>query len=298
MSGTKLKRGWAAHVISWAIVLIVFAACLFAEHTKAHAVLFYIGIGLLNCLIIAYVVKLFSMLMPSKKLPLLAFYAFILEGFLHIYLFCVLFPCFFKKLECRGRGTPLLMVHGYLHVAPVWIYHINRLKKAGYGPIYALNLGSPFSSIEKHAGKLAKKIKEIEQETGLNKLILIGHSMGGLVSCYYATKIAQPGTVPQVITLGAPLGGTKVATIGIGKCAKEMKMHSEFTKRLVRNILNEKNVEFYHIGSKSDQLVIPYSSCFVVDNKERHLLLEGIGHVGLLFSKEASQQIGNWLQQD
>lgn len=84
------------------------------------------------------------------------------------------------------------------------------------GPIYTIDLGSPFLSIEEYAEKVKEKAKQIAHETGHTKLALIGHSMGGLVSAYYAIHLAPEGSIRSVITLGSPMQGTKVAFFGVG----------------------------------------------------------------------------------
>lgn len=199
-----------------------------------------------------------------------------------------------RRSPSSVKGRPILLVHGYLHDASAWVYHIRQLKKAGLGPIYALNLGHPFRSMDRYAKNVREYAARIEKETGRSDLTLIGHSMGGLVSTLYATRIAPPDTVKQVITIGSPLGGTLVARIGIGPNAREMERNSELTIRLRKEIAQSK-IPFYQIGTKTDQLVIPYSSAFVGDHPDRQFLLEDIGHVALLFSSRTANQIKAWL---
>jgi len=253
-----------------------------------------------SLLFLARLVKLFSpTLSPNYQSAAMALHAFIIDIFFQTYIFLFLTPlCLIasRRMYCKGSGTPLLLVHGYLHSALVWIYYMSTWKRAGFGPIYTLCLGFPFSSIKTYAKKLSLKAEEIRKETGEKELILIGHSMGGLISAYYAIEMAEAGSIKQVITIGAPLHGTRVASIALGKCAQEMRVHSPFTETLRKSIARAKGISFYNIGTKSDQLVIPYTSCFVVDDPKRMLLLEGIGHARLLFSKEISQQIVEWLR--
>lgn len=192
-------------------------------------------------------------------------------------------------------GRPILLVHGYLHDSSAWTYMKQKLASEGFGPIYTLNLIHPFRSIRSYAQFVAKKAEKIAEATGRKDLILVGHSMGGLVSSWYATKLAPPGTVTDVITLGSPLRGTYVAWIALGPNGSEMRPGSEFIKELQTEIARSQDIRFYHIGTKTDQLVIPSSSAWLGDRKEKHFVVEDMGHVTLLFSKRVSKKTCQWL---
>jgi triacylglycerol esterase/lipase EstA (alpha/beta hydrolase family) len=201
-----------------------------------------------------------------------------------------LFPL---KQTQLGNGRPILMVHGYANHGGVWILLKKRLEILGYGPIYTINLGHPFRSIYHYAEKVKMKAQEVASKTGRSDLILIGHSMGGLVSSLYATTLALPNTVTDVITIASPLSGTPMAKIAIGLNAREMELNSEFTQKLRQAISANKEIRFHHIATKSDQVVIPGISAVIPDHK--NLILEDLGHVGILYSQRVVDQIHKWL---
>ena len=208
------------------------------------------------------------------------------------------FLLFFKRKtlywEVNEIKRPILLIHGYLHNSLVWIYHGNKLRKAGLGPIYTLNLNKPFASIEEHIFSVKEKIEKIREETNRSDVIIIGHSMGGLVGSHYATKIADENSVTDVITIASPLYGTIMARLGVGKSAKEMRRNSDFVRNLREDIINSSNIRFYHIATKTDQLVIPYQSS-ILNEKSNNYILNGIGHASLLYSKKVNRQITKWL---
>ena len=89
----------------------------------------------------------------------------------------------YLKMHWQGKKEkkwPILLIHGYLNSNLVWLYFGKQLKNRGFGPIYTINLGWPFGSIENYAQKVALKVEKIKEETGKAKVILVGHSMGGL----------------------------------------------------------------------------------------------------------------------
>lgn len=195
---------------------------------------------------------------------------------------------------CHGR--PILLVHGYFNDSTVWIYQKKQLEESGIGPIYTIDLGYPFRSIIDYAAQVNEKAKLIAKETGREDLSLIGYSMGGLVSVWYATHVAPKGKVTDIITIGSPFGGTPAARIGIGPNAREMERNSLFLKRIQKEVAENEQIRFYHIASKSDEIVYPGASTAIIGNDpNRHFVIEDVGHAGLIYSRRVSEQIRRWL---
>ena len=193
------------------------------------------------------------------------------------------------------EGRPILLIHGYLQNASNWVFLKRKLCQRGFGPIYTLNLAHPFRSISDYAELVSQKAKAIAEETNTYDLILIGHSMGGLVSAWYAAKFAEPGKVSDVITIGSPMGGTKFAAIALGSNGREMRCGSEFVQQLQAEFWKNHPIRFYHIASKADQIILPSSSALTGLHPEREYVLEDIGHMSLLFSSRVADKIQEWL---
>lgn len=198
------------------------------------------------------------------------------------------------KYKAQGRGRPILLVHGYMNHSSVWVFFKKQLESLGFGPIYTINLGHPFRSIRAYAEKVKAKAEEIAKEMGRNDLILIGHSMGGLVSSLYAATLAPPNTVTDVITIASPLNGTLVAHIGIGPNAREMQPRSLLLKEMREMMEKRKETRFFHLATKSDQLIIPGTSALISVNP--HFLFEDLGHASLLYSRRTGNQVARWLK--
>jgi hypothetical protein len=212
----------------------------------------------------------------------------------------------FKKGEVAEQ-TPILCVHGYLHNNSGWGYLKSRLKSAGQGPVYTISLSkNPFKSVDDYAEAVAKKVEEIKKATGRNDIILIGHSMGGLVTSHYATQIAAgKGTqVTDVITLGSPLQGTKVANVGLGRDARQMEYRGGTGNGYLNN-LNERvekctGTNFFPIRSKSDWVIIPNAAAeFKADGE--HIkptkVIPHLGHTGYFFSDDVADTINDYLDE-
>lgn len=186
-----------------------------------------------------------------------------------------------KKEDCSPDHTPTLFVHGYLHNSSAWGYFRYRFGLAGKKNLFTIDLGNPFLSIEEFAERVRKKIMEIKELTGRNDIHLVGHSMGGIVSSYFATELAKEAKVDvrSVITLGSPLNGTRLR--GIGKAADQMYYQSEFIQKLRDKILKSA-LSFYHVGSETDDIILPCHSTVMKENK--FTLFKNLGHASYLFS--------------
>lgn len=206
------------------------------------------------------------------------------------FIFARIFQLGVKDVSGLESGRPILLVHGYITGPTVWHYQRRKLK--GLGPIYIVNLGHPFRSIRHYAEKVKEKAAMIAKETGRSDLALVGHSMGGLVSSYYAANLA-PHTVTDVITIASPFAGTAMARLAIGPNAREMEPNSEFLKELKSKMKSREQIRFSHIATKCDMLVLPGESAVIEGNP--HIVFEDLGHGSLLYSRRVTGAIREWL---
>lgn len=197
------------------------------------------------------------------------------------------------RKNTTGQGQPILLVHGYINNDSVWRFQKKRLEALGMGPIYTIKLGNPFKSIRTHIDTMKAKAETIAKETGRNDLILIGHSMGGLVSCLYTAQLSEPNRVTDLITIGSPFLGSPVARFFPGANAREMEPGSILLNEILQGIEKNKTTRFYHIGTKSDQLVIPGESAIL--SHHPHIIYEDLGHASLTYSTRVTSQIHQWL---
>ena len=102
---------------------------------------------------------------------------------------------------------PIVLVHGVLCNAGVWSPLARFLRERGVGPVYSISYGPPLRSIEIFADQLAGKIADVRAATGADQVVLVTHSMGGLVSRAYLRRHGGD-RVRKLITVGAPNHGS------------------------------------------------------------------------------------------
>lgn len=209
------------------------------------------------------------------------------------------------KEQCNKDQTPILMIHGFLGSSNNWLYHRNRLQEEGFKNLFTINLGNPLLSIDDYADKVHEMVLEIQERTERKDIQIICHSMGGLVARQYNQKYAdQDGAeVKDIITLGTPLDGTKVAkiTMGLSKSAKEMYPESEFVKAQQNFAAEHKETHYYHIASECDLVIRPLVSAVAngrdpKDSNVKVKWLKSTGHVSYLLSDAAGDAMIRYLK--
>ncbi len=189
----------------------------------------------------------------------------------------------------KRDGTPILLVHGYFSNRGMWVRFRQRLASAGLGPIYAITLEPPMSSIDLLAEQLSRRIDEICRATSADKIIVVAHSMGGLVARSYMARRGS-AAIAKFITLGSPHHGTKMARWGVGECTGQMRSESAWLRILEdRESASPPKVPTLSIYTVNDDLVYPPESSVLA--WAENVPVSAVGHVGLLFSKSVANRV-------
>ncbi|MGO4820440.1 MULTISPECIES: alpha/beta fold hydrolase [unclassified Flavobacterium] len=97
----------------------------------------------------------------------------------------------YSKIE--GEGKPLLILHGFLGMSDNWKTIGVQLSTEGYH-VHLLDLrnhGRSFQSDEFTYEAMAQDVYEYCKENNLEKVSVIGHSMGGKTAMLFATKYPE-----------------------------------------------------------------------------------------------------------
>lgn len=97
----------------------------------------------------------------------------------------------YSKIE--GEGKPLLIIHGYLGMSDNWKSLATQFVSEGF-QTHALDLrnhGRSFHSDEFTYEAMVQDILEYCQGNNLEKVSIIGHSMGGKLAMFFASKYPE-----------------------------------------------------------------------------------------------------------
>jgi len=111
----------------------------------------------------------------------------------------------------NSSTLPVLLIHGYMADATVWNKWMDLLKKDGIVayPITFKQSDDKCGSAAEHAKELSKIIGQIKDETGQNKVNIVGHSKGGLDARVYLAN--ETKDVANLVMIGTPNAGSPLA---------------------------------------------------------------------------------------
>lgn len=180
-----------------------------------------------------------------------------------------------------GR-LPVLLLHGYV-CNRGFLLPLKRYLRAHGISAYSHNLEPVYTAIDNYADGLARRIEEILAATGAEKLVILAHSMGGLVARAYLRK---HGTrhVAKLITLGTPHHGTVLAPLAAGENGRQIVPGNAWLQRL-----NEEApaLPLVSVFSYQDNIVLPQESAVLAGAKI--VRLSGIGHIHMPFSRRIGE---------
>ena len=188
------------------------------------------------------------------------------------------------RLRRVDDRPPVLLVHGYGCSRAAWWYQRRRLEAAGWR-VATINLEPLYTSIENYVAPLAQRIDEVLAQTASRQLILVGHSMGGLVARAYLRRHGAD-KVLRLITLGTPHGGSRLAWLGCGENARQMRPGSAWLTALAGD---EPPVETLALYSSHDNYVFPQSNLEWPGVPQQ--TIDGLGHLSMLFSPRVSARL-------
>ena len=189
-----------------------------------------------------------------------------------------------------GTGVPVLLVHGYVCNRGIWRAMRRMLGERVQNPLFTTSLEPPFARIDDYLPQLAARVDEICTVTGSDKIVIIAHSMGGLVARAYLARDAGAERVARLVTIASPHHGTKMARLGIGRNVRQMYCGSAWLTKLEEDEMRRRGaVPVTCIYSENDDLIFPANSSRLPS--ANNIALRGEGHVSLLYSARVADLV-------
>lgn len=141
---------------------------------------------------------------------------------------------------------PILMVHGVFFRDYRYLNYWGRIPKEleeNGAVIYYGNQQSA-ASVESCGEELAKRIREIVEETGCEKVNIIAHSKGGLDSRYALSALGAGKYVASLTTINTPHRGCEFADYLLEKIPGEKKQALAKTYNTALKKVGDKNPDF------------------------------------------------------
>jgi len=189
---------------------------------------------------------------------------------------------------------PIVLIHGYFCNRALFRQLAAHLARRGH-LVESVNLEPVFGSIDQYPSLIDNAVKTALHASPGNKVVLIGHSMGGIAARAYLRDFGQ-SHIAQVITLGSPHHGTELARIGHTEIVRQLRPNNSWLNELRRSEPPDRYRLFTVILSEHDNIVAPQRTQTLVG--ARTISVSGLGHVDLACHPAIFQLIDTTLESD
>lgn len=195
-----------------------------------------------------------------------------------------------------AREEPcLILLHGLYHNPAAWLLARGRFARAGYGRQHVLTYGSWRQSFEEVAADLARDVRAIVAANPGRRIILVGHSLGGLLLRRLLAEADIAEACAALVTMGSPHRGSRLAAFGPGRLVRDVHPSSDTIRRMQTPPPSSK-VPCLALVSPADAMVLPPDNLMPPDGSGfdiRETIL--CDHVQMLFHPHVAAQITEWL---
>jgi uncharacterized alpha/beta hydrolase family protein len=201
-----------------------------------------------------------------------------------------------QQQQTEDKPLPVLLVHGYAEDAAVWKKWEDMLRKDGiqFFTVTFKDSDDKCGSAKQHAIELEKTVQDIKEQSGAQKINIVGHSKGGLDARVFLDN-TDTKDVSNLIMIGTPNAGSPVAETNYA-CAPavyDLRLGANATKAVINP-----NTKYYTIAGNwmpltQGNLMIPGNDdgLVTVESVESQQYFQSLGrtehgHAELLSEKE------------
>lgn len=201
-----------------------------------------------------------------------------------------------QQQQTEEKPLPVLLVHGYAEDAAVWKKWEDMLRKDGiqFFTVTFKDSDDKCGSAKQHAIELEKMVQDIKEQSGAQKINIVGYSKGGLDARVFL-DITDTKDVANLIMIGTPNAGSRVAETNYA-CAPavyDLRLGANATKAVINP-----NTKYYTIAGNwmpltQGNLMIPGNDdgLVPVESVESQQYFQSLGrtehgHAELLSEKE------------
>jgi predicted alpha/beta hydrolase family esterase len=180
----------------------------------------------------------------------------------------------------------LLLIAGFMCNRAAWkpLLDSGQLRQFN---VATVNLEPIFGDIDAYAEVVHRAVDSLREASGAARVMLVGHSMGGLASRVYLRRHGD-AQVARVVTLASPHHGTVFGRLGHSRNARQMAKGSRFIAQVAADDCG-RWTRFTTVATRDDNLVVPRASPLLPGS--RQIEIDGVGHLALIEDPRAWQVI-------
>jgi triacylglycerol lipase len=184
--------------------------------------------------------------------------------------------------DVEAAGTPILLLHGIMDNRSVFTVFRRSLRRRGFGAVHAVNYSLFTGDIRTAARELHEHVEQLRESAGVEKIHIVGHSLGGMIARYYVQCLGGSAAVDTLVTLGSPHAGTLAAHLLPTPLARQLRPASDLIAELARPAPGC-STRFLVVWSRMDQMVLPQRNGRLrhPDLDVEELEIRDVGHLSL-----------------
>lgn len=187
---------------------------------------------------------------------------------------------------------PVVLVHGLVDNHSIFAVMRRSLRRRGFAQVCSWNYSPLLSHVARGAEDLGAHLQRVCEQTGHERVHVVGHSLGGLLARYHVQRQGGDRHVASLVTLGTPHQGSLLAHLLPTPLVRQLRPGSAVLQELAEPAPGVRT-PVTAIYSDLDQVVIPTSAarCDHPDLQARNVLVRGLGHTSLAFHRRVLDEV-------
>ncbi|RBY77723.1 lipase [Geodermatophilus sp. TF02-6] len=187
---------------------------------------------------------------------------------------------------------PVVLVHGLVDNHSIFAVMRRSLRRRGFAHVCSWNYSPLLAEIARGARDLGDHLQRVCEQTGHERVHVVGHSLGGLIARYHVQRQEGDARVESLVTLGTPHQGSVLAHLLPTPLVRQLRPGSTVLRELAGPAPGIRT-PVTAIYSDLDQVVLPTNAarCDHADLRTRNVLVRGVGHMSLPFHRGVVDEI-------
>lgn len=182
-----------------------------------------------------------------------------------------------------GAGSvPVLLVHGLVDNRSVFAVLQRQLRRKGFRHVATMNYPILTGDVRSAAALLAERVEDLCARAGVDRVHVVGHSLGGIVARWYVQEMGGDDRVDTLVTLGSPHAGTTAAKVLPISIVRQLRPGSDILRTLA-SPARPCRTRMLSLWSDQDEVMVP-RQCACLDHPDldvSNVQLSGVGHVAM-----------------
>ncbi|WP_316898925.1 alpha/beta fold hydrolase [Pseudodesulfovibrio indicus] len=194
-----------------------------------------------------------------------------------------------------GKGVPVLLVHGLYHNRTAWLVFARRLRRAGFANVHTYGYNTFTKDFGTAMEGMRARLDELLGDDPDARVMLVGHSLGGLVCRCAAGDPRFRDRVAGLVTLGSPHGGSELAWLGGNRMARDLIPGRAISRAVAQ--APDPDCPRLCVYTLTDDYVFPLDLLRTGRDGWTERVCAPMGHVWMLYSRQVAAMALGFLAQ-